>query len=312
VEVKNDNSTRSFPQGFTVLLHSQIPHSDYQLLDFGNGRKLERVGQIVVDRPCPGANGQKNGSPFWKQTDLSFQQGPKSLWHYNSSCKIADSTIPWICQLDSIRLKLKPTPAGQIGIFPEHWSHWSWLSDQLHLDDSNSKRSRRVLNLFAYTGATTLYLASKGCAVTHVDASKPTMDWARENCKISGLEQRPIRWIQDDASLFAKREIKRGMNYEAILLDPPTFGHGVQGRRWEIHRDLVPLLVDCWQLLSDERCAVLLCGHSSHISIRQLNQQLLQQQGRVRFADCAVSKASIPCVDNRQLDCGFAAKYSFE
>ncbi|MEQ1825131.1 MAG: class I SAM-dependent methyltransferase [Pirellula sp.] len=211
-------------------------------------------------------------------------------------------------------MRLKPTPAGQIGIFPEHWAHWSWLNERLGIKErSKLHNSRpRVLNLFAYTGATTLYLASQGCTVTHVDASKPTVDWARENCLLSGLAEAPIRWIVDDVAAYVRREIRRNRQYDAILLDPPTYGHGSQGDRWEIYRDLLPLLIDCWQLLSNERRAVLLCGHSSHISVRDLNQAIREAHGTDRLGECEVTQAYLQSLDGRRLDCGFAAKYSFD
>ena len=155
-------------------------------------------------------------------------------------------------------------------------------------------------------------LARAGCEVTHVDASKPTVQWARENCKLSGIAELPIRWIVDDAAVFVKRELRRKRQYEAILLDPPTYGHGIQGNRWEIHRDLAPLMDDCWRLLSDDRRAVLLCGHSSHIRIRDVNAHLAQRHGRKSVRECDVTQAYLSDPSGRKLDCGFAARYSLD
>ena len=208
-------------------------------------------------------------------------------------------------------MQIKPTPAGQVGIFPEHWAHWDWLSQKLTPSTATSSQPTRVLSLFAYTGATTLELARQGCIVTHVDASKPTVQWGKENQKLSGLEHAIIRWIVDDACAFVKRELRRGKQYEAIILDPPTYGHGSQGDRWEIHRDLMPLLDDCWQLLSEDRRAVLLCGHSSHISLREINRQLGQKHGSASVGNCEMTQAFLLDQSGRKLDCGFAAKYSF-
>jgi 23S rRNA (cytosine1962-C5)-methyltransferase len=315
VVVKNDNSISTFPQGFTRLVQLHIPHSDYQLLDFGQGRKLEQIHNTIVDRPCPGANVARSGSALWQQSHLSFDLTKKESWYYRSSCKGAfnDAGSDWVCRCESIRMHIKPTPAGQIGIFPEHWAHWPWLKGQL-LGDTIAEMPRmpppRVLSLFAYTGATTLAMADYGCEVTHVDASKPTVQWAKQNAVLSGMSDKPIRWIVDDASAFVKRELRRNRPYEAILLDPPTYGHGAQGDRWEIHRDLLPLLEDCWQLLSEKRCALLLCGHSSNIDVRDINKQLSKRHGKQVVDSCEVVQAHLTDQAGRKLDCGFAAKYS--
>ena len=290
-----------------------IPKSNYRLLDFGMGRKLEQFGDLIVDRPCPGATSTKKDVSLWDQVDLAYGLKAEGRWHYLNSQKMQAETAleNWYCTCDGIRMSLKTTPAGQVGVFPEHWEHWPWLLEKLVLCDSSNDVSPRVLSLFAYTGATTLALAKAGCSVTHVDSSKPTVAWARENCDYSGLGSASIRWIVDDAASFVKRELRRKMQYEAILLDPPTYGHGAKGTRWEIHRHLVPLLNDCWQLLSNNRRAVLLCGHSSHIAIRDINETLAHQHGTESVSNCEITQANLVDSFGRKLDCGFAALYSF-
>ncbi len=290
-----------------------IPESNYRLLDFGLGRKLEQFGDLIVDRPCPSAMSSKKGSSLWDKRDLSYSLTEKDRWHYLNSRAPTGSTTKdnWFCVCDGIRMFLKPTPAGQVGVFPEHWGHWPWLLERIPLDGAILAKAPRVLSLFAYTGATTLALARAGCAVTHVDSSKPTVAWARENCDYSDLGTASIRWIVDDAATFVKRELRRNTQYEAILLDPPTYGNGGKGTRWEIHRHLMALLTDCWQLLSDQRRAVLLCGHSSHIAIRDINEKLAQQHGVECVSSCEISQASLVDLAGRKLDCGFAARYSF-
>ncbi len=289
-----------------------IPASNYQLLDFGNGRKLERFGELTVNRPCPGANAPIKEARLWGQSDLAFGLKSEDRWQLSDSSSTASKAKDgnWFCDCDGIRLLLKPTPAGQVGVFPEHWMHWPWLLEKLS-PGNRPAQSYRVLSLFAYTGATTLALARAGCAVTHVDASKPTVSWARENCTHSNLSDASIRWIVDDAATFVKRELKRNSQYEAILLDPPTYGHGTKGNRWEIHRHLLPLLHDCWQLLSENRCGVLLCGHSSHIAIRDINKTLGHQHGTSGVSHCEITQANLTDSYGRKLDCGFAARYSF-
>lgn len=289
------------------------PISNYRLLDFGQGRKLESIGDITVDRPCPGATCPKKAPSLWEQTDLSYGIMAEKRWHYLKQ-KVSNSEWlqkNWFCLCDGIRMSLRPTPAGQLGVFPEHWSHWPWLLEKLKLDRVGSDAPPRVLSLFAYTGATTLALARAGCDVTHVDASKPTVAWARENCAYSGLQNASIRWIVDDATSFVKRELRRNSQYEAVILDPPTYGHGDKGTRWEIHRHLLPLFIDCWQLLSETRRAVLLCGHSTHIAIRDINSTIAQEHGAQSVANCEITQANLIDSFARKLDCGFAARYSF-
>ena len=290
-----------------------IPESNYRLLDFGMGRKLEQFGDLIVDRPCPGATSPKKEKGLWEQADLSYGLKVEDRWRYLNSQKVQTGAAleNWFCICDGIRMSLRPTPAGQVGVFPEHWGHWPWLLEKLALGETLNDVPPRVLSLFAYTGATTLALAKAGCAVTHVDSSKPTVAWARKNGDDSGLGNASIRWIVDDASTFVKRELRRKMQYDAILLDPPTYGHGAKGTRWEIHRHLVPLLNDCWRLLSNNRRAVLLCGHSSHIAIREINETLAQQQGTESVSNCEITQANLVDSFGRKLDSGFAARYSF-
>ncbi len=290
-----------------------IPESNYRLLDFGKGRKLERFGDLVVDRPCAIATSLKKEAGLWDQAHLSYGLKSSDRWHFINpkAIPIATTKENWFCECDGVRMSLKPTPAGQVGVFPEHWAHWPWLIEKLFSVDSKPSIPMRVLSLFAYTGATTLALARAGCAVTHVDSSKPTVVWARENCAYSDLGSASIRWIVDDATAFVKRELKRNVRYEAIILDPPTYGHGAKGTRWEIHRHLLPLLNDCWQLLSEDRRAVLLSGHSSHIAIREINAILGQQHGAKSVLNCEITQANLVDSFSRKLDCGFAARYSF-
>ncbi len=289
------------------------PVSNYRLLDFGQGRKLESIADITVDRPCPGATSPKKAPSLWEQTDLSYGVRAEDRWHYLNPKGSNSEWLQenWFCLCDGIRMSLKPTPAGQVGVFPEHWSHWPWLLEKMMLDRGASDAAPRVLSLFAYTGATTLALARAGCAVTHVDASKPTVAWARENCAHSGLQEASIRWIVDDATSFVKRELRRNSLYEAVILDPPTYGHGDKGTRWEIHRHLLPLLTDCWKLLSETRKAVLLCGHSTHIALRDINRTIAQKHGEKSVSNCEITQANLVDSFARKLDCGFAARYSF-
>ena len=279
--------------------------SQYQLIDFGNGRKLERINGIVVDRPCPGAFERPLGSQEWENAVIRFDE-TRNCWDYRDSC--SDWMNDWTCEIGPLRMRLKPTSTGQIGIFPEHWEHWNWIESS---PPSLPENPIRVLNLFAYTGATTLALASRGFSVTHVDSSKPTVAWARENCEASGLGEASIRWIVDDALKFVEREVRRGNQYEVVLLDPPTFGHGTNKQRWEVHRDLPRLLHGCWKLLSEHRRNVLLTGHSQNMDLRQLARDLEDEFGSKAIGTFKIQQAFLLDAGDRKLDCGYACKFSW-
>lgn len=224
----------------------------YELLDFGDGRKLERFGQSVVDRPCPAANEYRQRCPdSWKEADFRYERNTERDGEWNPGA----TTKPWIVDVDSLKFSLHGTPQGQVGLFPEQIPQWTWLRRIA----STQPRPSRVLNLFAYTGGTTLTLAQAGAEVTHVDASRVAVRWARENAALSRLSDAPIRWIVDDARDFVRRELKRGRSYDGVILDPPSYGHGVHGREWKIERDLAELLNLCAQLASRPRLVLLSC-----------------------------------------------------
>jgi len=279
--------------------------SQYQLIDFGNGRKLEQINGIIVERPSPGAVGRPMGSPDWEKAELQFDEN-RICWNYRDPC--SDRIAEWFCEIGPVRMQLKPTSTGQIGIFPEHWEHWSWIAGN---PLPQTGEPIRVLNLFAYTGATTLALASQGYCLTHVDSSKPTVAWARENCEASGLGEASIRWIVDDALKFVEREVRRGNQYEVILMDPPTFGHGTNKQRWEVHRDLPRLLNGCWKLLSQHRRNVLLTGHSQNMDLRQLARDLEDEFGSQSIGTFKIQQAYLTDQADRKLDCGYACKFSW-
>lgn len=203
----------------------------YELLDSGDLEKIERFGPYVLQRPCPQA--------IWKRTkqlpvDAFFSREEGKGWHFPS--KIPKS---WEIEIDQVRLKLSLTDFGHVGVFPEHASQWKWLEEK-------SKKNDQVLNLFAYSGALSLFLAKKKVKVCHVDASQGIIDWAKENAKLNGIDT--IRWIAEDAVKFLKRELRRESRYEGIVLDPPTFGRGTKGELFQIEKEIYPLLEMCKEL----------------------------------------------------------------
>ena len=238
-----------------------IMTDDYELLDSGDGRKLERFGKYVLARPCSQAMWRpcKSGAE-WNRADASFDREDGNRWHGRSN-------LPkeWQIETAGIRFKLGGTDFGHLGIFPEQRAQWAWIRDEVR-GMRNGGRTISVLNLFAYSGGSTMAAALGGAEVCHLDASKGMVEWARENARLNGLAERPIRWIVDDAHKFMKREIRRGRKYDAIILDPPTFGRGAGGEMYKIERDLKETLGLVKDLLSDRPLFVLFSSHTPGLS----------------------------------------------
>ena len=214
---------------------------EYELIDAGDGHRLERFGGYVVDRPYPAADGPRRDPESWDAADLRFERD--TGW---SGPAIAPARQGWTVDVDGLGFELRPTTAGQVGLFPEHAALLPWLRQRV----AAKGESPVVLNLFAYTGLSTLALAKVGASVTHVDASKPSVDWARRNAALNDLDDHPIRWLVDDARAFVAREVRRGRRYDGVILDPPTYGHGASGKAWRLERDLPPLLDDIQRVLA--------------------------------------------------------------
>lgn len=211
----------------------------YQLVDAGAGRRLERFGEHLVDRPHPAADGPRRSPERWDEADMRFDRDDG--W---SGPGLDVARDGWTTRLGDLTFELRPTDAGQVGLFPEHAEIVPWLADR-----TRERASPSVLNLFAYTGLVTLSLAGAGAAVAHVDAAKPAVEWARRNATLNDLGNRPIRWLVDDVPAFVAREVRRGRRYDGVVLDPPTYGHGPSGKAWRLDRDLPQLLDDLDRLL---------------------------------------------------------------
>lgn len=227
--------------------------TDYQLISSGGGRKLEKFGPYFIDRPSLAA--------VWKlekgfcRPDAAFTRDPNGEWTLNS--KIPES---WTVEVEGIRFKLSLTDFGHLGIFPEQRPSWRWLREVI----SQAPKPIRVLNLFAYSGGATLAAAQGGAQVTHLDASKKMVNWAKENAELNQLDG--IRWIVDDVRKFLTRELKRGNRYDGIILDPPSFGRGAKGEVFKIENDLLGILDLCKDLLIEEPLFLLMTCHSPGFS----------------------------------------------
>lgn len=222
---------------------------DYNLLDSGDGEKLEQLGSIILRRPSAVAIWPKKLPHLWKKANATFTREDNKKWIFHSK-------VPreWTIQYKGLKFSLSLTDFGHIGLFPEHLASWQ---------PSFPKKPLRALNLFAYTGAATLALANQGnIEVCHVDASKKSVQWARHNAQLSGLENAPIRWITDDVFKFLKREVRRNSNYDMIILDPPSYGKGTKNELFIIERQINELLSLCKQVLSPQAIGVYFSCHT--------------------------------------------------
>lgn len=243
----------------------------YTLLDSGNGRKLEKFGAYVLSRPCAQAVWRPSlMDSEWRSVDAVFTRENENQW-------IKKAALPdaWTIEVEGIHFKIAPTDFGHLGIFPEQRDFWRWIQEAI----GKEKRELNVLNLFAYSGGSTLAAAKAGAKVCHLDASKGMVAWARENAQLNGLEGAPVRWIIDDAGKFLQREVRRGVRYDAIILDPPTFGRGSKGEVFKIEEDIIPILQNCRELLSDDPLFVLFTCHTpgfSPLVLRHLLSQMME------------------------------------
>ena len=232
---------------------------DYALVDSGGGRKLERYGPYRVVRPEPQCLWTPRLSPGeWDAADAVFDPADEDeagRWRFKAQPKDT-----WPLAWRDIRFKGRFTAFRHLAFFPEQAANWAWLDEQVRA------RPGKVLNLFGYTGVASLAMAAAGASVTHVDASKRAVAWARENAALSGLAERPIRWICEDARRYVQREVRRGAQYEGIILDPPKYGRGPTGEVWRLFEDLPGLLADCVKLLSPDAAFLLLNGYAERIS----------------------------------------------
>jgi 23S rRNA (cytosine1962-C5)-methyltransferase len=252
------SNPRSIP---TLELLASTDWKEYELIDSGNGAKLEQFGPYRFVRPEHQAIWKPAlAETQWKQAQAVFQPtGEESGGRWKFNQEVEDG---WEMQYKGLRFKAQASPSRHMGVFPEQAVQWDWISQKIR----SAGRPARVLNLFGYTGLATLAAAQAGAQVTHVDASKKAIDWARTNQSLSGLEHKPIRWLVDDVEKFVRREVRRGSKYEGILLDPPKFGRGPAGQVWEFFEAMPELLQNCRSLLSERPLFVVLTAYAIRAS----------------------------------------------
>ena len=296
---------------------------DYELMDSGDGRKYERFGNVSLVRPCSQALWRPESPEMWSRATATFDREDGNRWHSRGA-------LPkeWTIETAGIRFRLSGTDFGHLGIFPEQRAQWNWIREIVKwksgrvekwksgkveegkggkvedfsstgnskLETLNSKLPT-VLNLFAYSGGSTIAAAQGGAEVCHLDASKGMVQWARANAELNGLKEHPIRWITDDAHKFMEREIRRGRRYDAIIFDPPTFGRGANGEMYKIERDLKKTLSLVRSLLSDSPLFVLFSSHTPGLSCTVAANILGQAfpEAQIETGEMLLEGRSLPC-----------------
>ena len=277
---------------------------DYEVLDTSNGEKLERWGNYLLVRPDPQVVwNTPHTNPGWKKKNGHYHRSSKGggEWEFFS--------LPqqWSIHYGKLTFQLKPFSFKHTGLFPEQAANWDWFSNLIQ----NANRPIKVLNLFAYTGCTTLAAAAAGASVTHVDASKGMVAWAKENAASSGLSDAPIRWIVDDCQKFVEREIRRGNHYDAIIMDPPSYGRGPKGEIWKIEDAIHPLVSLCSQLLSDKPLFFLINSYTTGFAASVLTY-LLGLEVVSKFGGLVVSdEIGLPVTQSGLvLPCGSSGRWT--
>lgn len=269
---------------------------DYELLDSGNQRRIERFGSYIINRSCPQAIWQLKGLDI--KEDIFYDREAKA---WKSPKKLPES---WQIQVGENKAELRLSPNGQVGIFPEQLDNWIWIEKKIL---ENAHRPLKILNTFSYTGMATLFASHKNTEVCHVDGAKSAINWAKQNAEISGKSQNTIRYICDDVQKFIEREIRRGNKYDGIILDPPAFGRGAK-KDWKIERDLEGLMELVSQILTDNALfAILTCHAPEHFHEADL-AYILEDLPQFKNLKAEELYLEIPSQEGTALDLSFGAR----
>ena len=278
---------------------------DYECLDAGNGEKLERWGNVILRRPDPQAMWKVNYTDLWKNPDGFYHRSNKGGGYWDFKKKLDEY---WTIQYKELTFKVSPTNFKHTGLFPEQATNWDFIIDKIQ----NSGRKIKVLNLFAYTGGATMAASYAGADVVHVDASKGMTEWAKENMRLSHLENNVIRFIVDDCLKFVEREARRGNKYDAIIMDPPSYGRGPNGETWKFEDNLYNLIEACTKILSDKPLFFLINSYTTGISNIVLDNILketllpLYPNGTIESGEVGLPITR----DNLILPCGIYGRWS--
>ena len=286
---------------------------DYEILDMANGEKLERWNNIYLVRPDPQIIWNDKQYPEkWKQANARYNRSSTGGGHWDYKKRLPDS---WQIKYKNLTFNIKPMGFKHTGIFPEQAVNWDWMMDKIQNEIKTTNREVKVLNLFAYTGGATVACLYAGASVCHVDSSKGMVAWAKENVVSSRLQERPVRYIVDDVVKFVQREIRRGNKYDAIIMDPPSYGRGANGEVWKFEENLPMLIEICMQVLSDNPLFLLINSYTTGTSSMVL-ENLLKMNMRKKYgkrADDGIfenGEVGLPMTDSDFiLPCGIYSKW---
>lgn len=277
---------------------------DYEILDMSDGEKLEHWGNIVLIRPDPQIIWKEKTYPEkWKNANARYNRSNKGggYWEYNK--KLPES---WQVHYKDLTFNIKPMGFKHTGLFPEQAVNWDWMINKIQL---SGRKDVKVLNLFAYTGGATVACSYAGASVCHVDSSKGMVAWAKENVASSGLSDRPVRFIIDDVTKFVQREIRRGNKYDAIIMDPPSYGRGKNGEVWQFENNISDLVELCSQVLSDNPLFFLINSYTTGISSKVL-ENILSLKLKFKKGKYASGEIGLPMKDSSLvLPCGIYGRW---
>lgn len=276
---------------------------DYEVLDTGSGEKLERWGKIILRRPDPQVIWPAENESLWKSADAHYHRSTQGGGQWEMLSKIPEQ---WTVSYRELTFRVRPTGFKHTGLFPEQAANWDWMSELIR----SAHRPVRVLNLFAYTGGATMACLNAGAEVCHVDAAKGMVQWAKENAQLSGLTDRPARYIVDDALKFVLREQRRGKQYEGILMDPPSYGRGPDGQVWKLENEVYGLVEECAKLLSDQPLFFLINGYTTGLQPAVL-RNLIEKTVVRRYGGRAMAdEVGLPVREgNIVLPCGASGRW---
>lgn|SRR5574344_673101 len=274
---------------------------DYECLDSGNGEKLERWGNVILRRPDPQSMWQVANYDNWKKLDGFYHRSEKGGGSWEFFKKLPES---WTINYKDLIFKVSPTNFKHTGIFPEQAANWDFMMEKI----KKSNRKIKVLNLFAYTGAATMAVSKAGADVVQVDASKGMTEWAKENMKLSGLENNSIRFIVDDCLKFVEREYRRGNKYDAIVMDPPSYGRGPNGELWKFEKNLYNLIEQSLKIMSDKPLFILINSYTTGISsivLENILKTTVPFKGKITSGEIGLPITR----DNMILPCGIYGRW---
>ncbi len=275
---------------------------DYEVIDTGNGEKLERWNNVILRRPDPQTILPEQQPALWRRADAVYHRSQKGGGEWEFMKKLPER---WTVSYRDLKFYVRPTGFKHTGLFPEQAVNWDWMSGLIQ----KANRPVKVLNLFGYTGGATLACAAAGAHVTHVDAAKGMVQWAGENRALSGIEETRVRWIVDDALKFVLREQRRGNTYEGILMDPPSYGRGPGGEVWKLENELYGLVSECAKIVSDNPLFMLINSYTTGLQPAVLNNMLTMTVVRRHGGKVSADEIVLPVTAGGVLPCGASGRW---